>query len=406
MSSATGTRVVLIIVLASLFPWAVGATPSPATEDPFPIPVGLEARVAFWVDVFSRHGMDDVIIHDRREPWVVHQVLHFDEPFDTGNRSHLRRVRDAQKRHPKGSRFQVGMKEKFVEGLVRSTRYMDLMRPAFETEGIPEDLAYLPHVESSFQIDARSSAACVGMWQWSLGTGRAYLVIDRGVDERYDPILATEAAARHLAQNYQRLGSWPLAITAYNHGVAGMARAKRRVGGDDFDHLVRNYRGRSFGFASQNFYAEFLAVRIIASAPEAKGLQVTSAPALRFDEIELADYVSIETLVRHLGLSENVLREWNPAIRKAAFQGDARLPRGYRLRVPEGQGNETSIAYAKIPSDERHSRQIPATHHVVRTGDSLSRIARRYGTSVHHLTEINGIRNPHRIYRGQKILVR
>ncbi len=240
---------------------SLASQPSPA--DPFPIPLGFEPRTAFWTDVFTRYSSDQVVIHNREEPWIVYEVLELEEPFDSGDRRQRKLIRNAQRRSAVGerARFQPGLKERFASGIERSGRYLDEMRTIFREMRVPEDLAYLPHVESSFENDAHSAAACVGLWQWSRGTGREYLRIDRGVDERLDPLAATRAAARHLRDNFEELGSWPLAITAYNHGVAGMRRARKRYGENRFDLVVGHYRSRSFGFASKNFYAEFLAAK-------------------------------------------------------------------------------------------------------------------------------------------------
>ena len=123
---------------------------------------------------------------------------------------------------------------------------------------LPEELSVLPHVESSFQLRAYSSAGAAGIWQFTRGTGRLFMRVGYDVDERRDPILATYGAAKLLKKNYEVVGSWPLAITAYNHGLRGMQRAKKRHG-TNIVKIIENYRSRTFGFASRNFYPEFLA---------------------------------------------------------------------------------------------------------------------------------------------------
>ena len=138
------------------------------------------------------------------------------------------------------------------------------MRREFRDRGLPEDLAYLPHVESSFNTHAYSKYGAAGMWQFMRATGRRFLKVNYVVDERLDPLTATRAAAQLLKDNHKLLGTWPLAITAYNHGEVGMQRAVRKMGTKDIVAIIERYKGRSFGFASRNFYPQFLAARRVA----------------------------------------------------------------------------------------------------------------------------------------------
>ena len=122
-------------------------------------------------------------------------------------------------------RFQLGQADRFRAGLVRSGAYKPYIHEAFVKQGLPRELGALPHVESSFDPTAYSKVGAAGMWQFMRSTGVRYMRIDHIVDERRDPFLATDAAVRLLADNYSVLQSWPLALTAYNHGVSGMRRA-------------------------------------------------------------------------------------------------------------------------------------------------------------------------------------
>src|SRR5262249_43735918 len=137
--------------------------------------------------------------------------------------------------------------------------YRPVVERALVREGLPSALAALPLVESSYHPAATSRAGAVGLWQLTRATGRRYLKIARGVDERRDPVRASAAAARHLRELREALPSWPLAVTAYNHGLSGVVRARDVVGSDDLGDIVARYRGPGFGFASRNYYAEFLA---------------------------------------------------------------------------------------------------------------------------------------------------
>lgn len=162
-------------------------------------------------------------------------------------------------------RSQRGTRERFKRGLEISARYDLQFRQIFRDAGLPEDLACLPHVESSFQPAARSSAGAVGMWQFTQAAAKTFMPGGR-VDRRLDPIASAKGAANYLRYAYGKLGDWPTAVTSYNHGIGGMKRAQNRVGGD-FVRIVETYDGPAFGFASRNYYVQFLAALEIVSDP-------------------------------------------------------------------------------------------------------------------------------------------
>jgi membrane-bound lytic murein transglycosylase D len=251
---------------------------------------GLEDRIEFWKKVYTQYGKDDVIIHDRIHVNLIYDIAgrdESDEKIDAVERSldeikanletpenltpAAAQIRDAITANgipltgdslaslKDNIHTQIGIKERFREGVIRSGRYVDAFQEIFEKEGVPTDIALLPLVESSFENHARSSAGAAGIWQFTRGTGRLYLTVGRRVDQRLDPEKATRAAARLLRDNYNALGSWPLAITAYNHGRGGMLQAQSDVGSSDMSKVINEYQGRLFGYASMNFYAEFLA---------------------------------------------------------------------------------------------------------------------------------------------------
>jgi peptidoglycan lytic transglycosylase D len=265
-----------------------------ASDVVFPRPAALEPNVQFWVDVFTCYSIRDFIIHDRDDVWKTYYVFHLPgsgEPtrddIEWVNRylrskygdilmrlasgeppltSEDRRVAALFKGQPKSAyaeaaqnlRVQEGLRERFKEGLLRSRYYWPTMERIFRTFGLPPELVTLAAVESGFQSRARSSAGAVGIWQFTRGTGRHFLRISRHVDERLSPKRATEAAAKLLRYNYDALGTWPLAITAYNYGTNGMARAASEYH-NDYSEIFEHYNAPRFGFASKNYYAEFLA---------------------------------------------------------------------------------------------------------------------------------------------------
>jgi membrane-bound lytic murein transglycosylase D len=418
------------------------AAPAAARSTEFPEPEGLRSAVAFWMRVYLEVTTSGGLLHDARHLGVVYETIRLD-PDDSprtrqrhvdGRRRHwsallerlgrgaapsdereraIAQMYELELGHPPTARdwqaasdrvrFQLGQRDKFREGLIRSGAYEAEMRAIFRDQGLPEDLAYLPHVESSFNLRAYSKYGAAGVWQFMRGTGRRFLTINYVIDERLDPRQATHAAARLLAENYRLLGSWPLAITAYNHGAAGMGRARRSLGTSDIDAIVHRYQSRSFGFASRNFYAQFLAARRIVSSYESWfGPLERDVPEV-VDEVELPYFVQIDDVERYLGVSREVVQELNPALRPPVFRAGKRLPRGYTLRVPAGSvaGGEGREWLAQIPAVRRHDEQHASSYHVVERGDTLSSIASRYRTSVGRLVALNNLPGRHRIYKGQ-----
>ena len=231
-------------------------------------------------------------------------------------------------------RFQLGQSDRFRAGLERSGAWRPHIARTLAAAGLPAELIALPHVESSFDPFAGSKVGAAGLWQFMPGTGKLYLRVNAAVDERYDPFRATEGAVQLLANNFRLLGSWPLALTAYNHGAAGMRRARDTMGTDDFAVIARRYRGPAFGFASRNFYPSFLAALTIDEDPGRWFPGVVRAPEAAYTEIELPRSAWLVDLQRTVGLPTTQLRELNPALREAAWRGERPLPAGYRLRLP------------------------------------------------------------------------
>ena len=249
-------------------------------------------------------------------------------------------------------RFQLGQSDRFRAGLERSGAWRPHIARTLAAAGLPAELIALPHVESSFDPFAGSKVGAAGLWQFMPGTGKLYLRVNAAVDERYDPFRATEGAVQLLANNFRLLGSWPLALTAYNHGAAGMRRARDTMGTDDFAVIARRYRGPAFGFASRNFYPSFLAALTIDQDPGRWFPGVVRAPEASYTEIELSRAAWMVDLQRTVGLPTTQLRELNPALREAAWRGERPLPAGYRLRLP-AQTAWTATTLATALAGER-----------------------------------------------------
>lgn len=407
----------------------------------------LEGPVQFWVDIYSRYTTRQVVLHDEKYPHVVYGVLDLGGEADGGltdypeldreiMRLAVQRVADLLRRIDSLSddsprplardvhsgyqllpddearahavdrvRAQRGQADRFRLGLIRSGGYLETYKTMAREAGVPEDLAYLPHVESAFESKARSGAGAAGMWQLMRPTARAYMTMDRDRDERLDPWLAAAAAYSYLRSAYDMLGSWPLAVTAYNHGPNGMRRAQRQFG-DDLPAIIAGYRSRSFGFASRNFYAEFLAARRIARNPEAWFGPLQMDAHIERDVFPVPEYVEHAALAEFLEMDVESLRRLNPALSMKVWNEKGLIPAGCGLNLPPAAAARLTGGWDEIPGTARYRRLTGADYAVVRRGDSLGLIARRHGTSVQALRNLNNLHGRRYIYPGQKLKVR
>lgn len=433
----------LVILLLALGLAGGGAR----ADDQLPRPAGLEPDIGFWRLIFTNAGTDQVVVHDNRYLDVVYEKFTLPPGASDSERRRLmdraqaryedilKRLADGQRdgltseearvlalwaKRPSNDslraaagrvRTQQGLADRFVQGLVRSGRWEDHIRLNMRQAGVPESLAALPHVESSFNPEARSFIGAAGLWQFTAGTGRQFMRIDQAVDERRDPFRSSEAAARLLRANYAQLQSWPLAITAYNHGAGGMRRAVREMGTSNIETIVRYYNGPAFGFASRNFYVSFLAAEEVdRNAEQYFGPLVVDEPE-RGTEIVLPAYMRVDSLERSLGVDRETLKAYNPALLPPVWAGKKRVPRGFSLRLPdELTTTEASVRMAAVPRSELHPSQAggePATgrRHKVRKGETLSGIAKRYGTSPARLASLNRLSKQNLIRVGQVLKI-
>ena len=223
--------------------------------------------------------------------------------------------------------------------LERAGRWRAHIHAEFEALGVPVEIAALPHVESSYNPDARSHVGASGIWQFTRSTGRRFMRVDHVVDERNDPFAASRAAAQLLAYNYSLTGNWPMAITAYNHGLGGVRRAMAEYGDDALVDILRNYDGRTFGFASRNFYVAFLAALQVDREAQRYFPGVRPEPAVHYDVAELPAYVAADRLVAATGLSGDELARHNPALQSIVWQGkQAPAARVFAARARAGNG--------------------------------------------------------------------
>ncbi len=409
--------------------------------EPFPTPDIIKENVAFWKKIYTEVSLKDGLLHDRDYPLIIYKRI----TVNTEARVHRKRIIKNEKAKveailgriqsmPKDKwsaqekaiaklytsrglehkiasasnriRFQRGQKDRFKEGLYRSGAYLDTISSILRHYNLPQELRFLPHVESSFLTSAYSKVGAAGLWQFMRSTGKSYMTINYSIDERRDPILSTYAAAKLLSHNYSQLKSWPLAITAYNHGLYGMKRAVAQVGSNDIGVIIQKHKSRMFKFASKNFYSCFLAASEIAENPKHYFPDITFAPRLRYTSFTLDYFVKPSTLVSYLGVSKKKLRELNPGIRPVVFRQDKLIPKGVTVQIPiTFSQTKITAGLTSIPDSLKVVTPPKPNYYRVRRGDNLYAIARRLGVSARSLALENNITRMNRIYAGQVLRV-
>ncbi|MGZ3696041.1 MAG: lytic transglycosylase domain-containing protein [Bdellovibrionota bacterium] len=371
----------------------------PASYGPFKFDSKIEKRVGFWVNVYVKYHSWETVIHDVKYPWLVYSSIDTTgKPKNAVNiekarvSALLKRVALKQKQlaaktlsreklradeekilqlfeandlvgeiadaaQIKRVRGQAGLRDAMEDALFVSGRYLPRMEKVFERFNLPTEIAYLPFVESGFNKRAMSKVGASGIWQFMPYTGKLYLRVDAEVDERNDPMRAAEAAARLMQNNFIVLGAWPLAITAYNHGTAGMARAAKDVGTLEISEIISKYESKSFGFASQNFYSCFLAALHVAKNSAQFLGEVPRARKLEFDEFVMPDYVDLHVLLAKTEIEETIFRELNPALTEEVYSGRKYIPVGYTIRVPVEARTNFFAQYESMPPEQKFQEQ-------------------------------------------------
>jgi membrane-bound lytic murein transglycosylase D len=421
--------------------------------------------VDFWKDIFTKYGRYYTVVHHRDFPQITFDVVDMslegtllgDIRFENLKKERVNRavqaVNSAIRKLAAGEgastrlernikekmeatlgagtlkyalvlkddliRTQTGIREKFRDSVKRSGKYLGRMEAIFKSYGLPPELTRLPFIESSFDYTAYSSVGAAGIWQFMRRTALNYMTINRVVDQRRDPIIATHAAARYLREAYQALDNWPQAITSYNHGVGGVRR-KMNVSGlssiaDMIEHPTRN----TFGFASSNFYPEFLAA--VEVYREYKkyfpGLVVDSEE--KYVERRLPNAMTIQSVARVYGYSVAALKEVNYSFTSAVWSGKLSIPKGYIVKFPVGSGSQSvpdvrpsevssvvdeQVASAKPEKIEYSVVKESDIIHVVRRGETLTSVASRYHLSAKALMAANRTASS-KLFVGQRLRI-
>lgn len=461
-----------------------------ALSPEFPNPPSLQPAVRFWTRIYTEVGTDGALIHDARNLDVVYERMDFGDDLggrelDARTEGTREKYRQILKRLASGDRqnlspdeqrvlklfpadvsnetlraavedvrLQRGQANRFREGLIRSGAWEGYIERTLKRKGLPGELATLPHVESSYNPEAYSKVGAAGLWQFMPSTGRLYMRVDNVVDERMDPYKATEAAAELLRHNHDMLGTWPLALTAYNHGAGGLARAVRALGTNDIAEIVRRYDGRGFGFASRNFYTSFLAAYEASHHAEKYFGAVKRQAPLDYRVVRLEKPYSVKTLQQALGADSEVIRAHNLALRDAFWSGKRPAPAGLTVRVPKpgvaqpddalalaraerwrpkadaalatperaavDAGAPAETAATAAPEPEVVADAAPAPEaapappvpsrtgtviHVLRPGETASSLARRYGVDSDLILHANHVKSSRDLKAGARLRI-
>ncbi len=292
--------------------------------------------------------------------------------------------------------FTTSGRELFQQWLNESIPYMPLIKKILREEGLPEDLAFLPLIESGFNVNARSRAKATGMWQFMASTGAHYgLEVNGWIDERRDPVKSTRAAARHLKDLYETFGSWPLALASYNAGSGKIKRVLNNNGSSTFWEIGQS---RALAAETRNYIPKFMAAMIIARNPETFGFTFMEVPTFQYDLLEVPAGMDVRTISERSGISLELIRSINPELKNNIIPLSEP---SYILRLPKGIGTIFLANYEHLLPDKR----VVFKEYKVKKGDSLYKIAKKYNTTVTSIRKTNKLNKKNRIVYGKTLLV-
>lgn len=374
-----------------------------AIRKEFAVPKGIEVPFRFWRDIYSAYDRSQVLIHDTTYLEIVYTVVDLSDispridPFEgfppevatarlqrvnatmdqtraaltrlAANPERADRTKFEAKvvqlfRHIPGGpekfraaaeggrvRSQTGLRNRFQAGIVSSGKYMGTIETIFREEGVPWEISRLVFVESMFDLRAYSKVGASGIWQFMPATARLMgLTQNDIIDERNDPMAATRAAARLLKKNLESLGTWPLAINAYNSGPGRLRQAVRQLGTTSIATIIQRFSHPGYAFASRNFYPEFLAaLDTFENREQYFGGKIAVAAPLEFDTVVTPKPVLLPQLTEHAQCDTAALWELNPGLTPSIHQGRKALPQGYVLKVPKSQSRTFLAAMDRLP---------------------------------------------------------
>ena len=353
---------------------------------PFEVPNGLGRRYSFWKRVYSIWNYNDLIIHTEKFPELVFEIGTISLEKRRYSRSYIFEVMENRKEeyyqtlmslhkyptekgkklwperhriallmkhisHPnkyqiaaESLKIQRGQKQSMIIGLGRARPYLQKIEEAFLERGLPRELAKLAFVESFFSQGALSHVGATGVYQFMPQTAKRFLIVNKKIDERLDPIKSGSAAAELLAHNFAKTGSWPLAITAYNHGLYGIMRGVQVTGSADLGSLVRKYKSASFGFDSSNYYTRFLAVVNALEQEKELFKDAKQSSELEFQAFKLNEKTPISKVLKAFRMDLDEFLAWNTEINTKSVNSKDILPSGFVFKIPANKKKRNRLS--------------------------------------------------------------
>ncbi|HET9530584.1 MAG TPA: transglycosylase SLT domain-containing protein, partial [Blastocatellia bacterium] len=301
-------------------------------------------------------------------------------------------------------------------GLQRSGRYRQMAEKIFKEERVPLDLIWLAQAESVWKPNALSHAAAKGIWQFIPSTGTRFgLAQTAWIDQRSHPELSTRAAARYLRWLHNHFaGDWLLAMAAYNSGEGRVDSAIARCGYADFWEIHR--RGL-LPQETRNYVPIILSIIIVSKNQKRYGFSVKPDTPINYDLFELPDQTDLKVVADLLGVPYETIQDLNPELRRGVTPPGQR----YAIKLPKGMKKQFEIAYADLPEDQRVRRIVIPREEIaeasrpsyrtqivsyrVRSGDTLSSLARRHGIPMQELARLNRLSARGQLRKGQTIRI-
>lgn len=339
----------------------------------FSVPKGMEKKVQFWINIYAKYNSEQGVIHD---------VDNVEDIFEIVDLKNLKTEREKQKKinevkkaiavkfnmdkERQGRlRFQLGQKDHMQAGIFNSGRYLAEMEKIFRDAKVPVELTRLAFVESSFNVMARSKVGASGIWQIMPYTARPYRMISSSVDKRNHPLEATKLAAKLLRNNYSMLESWPLAVTGYNHGPTGVHKMVKEYKTRDLARLIDDVDSRrSFGFASRNFYACFLAALEVERHADVYFGAVAWSKPLEAQELKLPVSLKYKDLVKWFDGDDEKAQSFNPHLTRQVVKRGYAIPARTIVSIPKEKYNVALISLARkdrslASVDDKKTRNQP-----------------------------------------------
>ncbi len=318
----------------------------------FSVPESLKPEVDFWIKIYTKYTTLQGVFHYSGDTEIILGELDLSQVYANQNWSLIRKEKEseiiirrqkkilAQKfkiKDIKKIRLQMGLRDRMQEAIRISGRYLPMMEKIFVENKLPLELTRVVFVESSFNIFAGSKVGASGLWQIMPRVARPSKYISEAQDLRNHPVYATQLAAKILKQNYQILKSWPLAVTAYNHGVGSLGKLIKKYKSNDIAFLIDNVASKkSFGFASRSFYATYLAALHV----ERNANLYFPEPIYKDDEMQISYFklskkIAYEKLLKLFNEDKAKLKLYNPHIRSAYLKKGKSIPAKVIINVPK-----------------------------------------------------------------------